>query len=91
MSDLSDVKGVMIIGAHLAKAAISRTANLLISSMTTVSRDMTASQIWGVLENKVRAWFPHSYTLSELETALQKDWMRIPMNFVQDIVLSILR
>ena len=43
------------------------------------------------LENKVRARFPPPRTLSELETALHEEWVRIPMNFVQDLYLSIPR
>ncbi|GFV69130.1 transposable element Tc1 transposase [Trichonephila clavipes] len=42
MSNLSYVKRGMIIGAHLAGASASITANLLSASRTTVLRDTTA-------------------------------------------------
>ncbi|GFU92492.1 transposable element Tc1 transposase [Trichonephila clavipes] len=42
MCDLSDVKRGMVIGARLAGASVSRTANLVGISRTTVPRVMTA-------------------------------------------------
>lgn len=47
--------------------------------------------LWGFLESKVRARFPPPRTLSELKTVLHEEWVRIPMNFVQDLYLSIPR
>ncbi|GFU13455.1 transposable element Tcb2 transposase [Trichonephila clavipes] len=49
--------------------------------------------LWGLLENKiflVCAWFPLLLSLSEFETALNEEWLRVSMNFVQDIYLSFL-
>ena len=47
--------------------------------------------LWGILEAKVRNRFPPPMTLSELETVLCEEWLRIPVHTVQDLYLSIPR
>ncbi|GFT42103.1 hypothetical protein TNCV_1668901 [Trichonephila clavipes] len=74
MSDLSDVKGVMIIGAHLAEAAISRTVNLVVSSMITVPRDMTAYTYLDnlIIDKELRGFISyHKHSFEKLCSARQ--------------------
>jgi hypothetical protein len=47
--------------------------------------------VWGYLEAKLRARHPPPATLPELGTALQEEWLRIPMTVVHDLYASIPR
>ncbi|GBM10607.1 Transposable element Tcb1 transposase [Araneus ventricosus] len=47
--------------------------------------------LWQYLESKIRSRFPPPSGLSELKTALQEEWLNIPLNIVHDLYASIRR
>ena len=47
--------------------------------------------LWQYLESKLRSRFQPPSGLSELETALQEEWLNIPLNIVHDLYASIPR
>ncbi len=73
LSELSDVERGMIIGARLAGASVSRTANIVSVSRTTVSRVMTAYTNLG----KVSSAKHNSGRKSKLKDAVRRVLKRI--------------
>ncbi|GBO19929.1 Transposable element Tcb1 transposase [Araneus ventricosus] len=47
--------------------------------------------LWQYLESKIRSRFPPPSGLSELKTAVQEEWLNIPLNIVHDLYASIPR
>ncbi|GFX03994.1 transposable element Tcb2 transposase [Trichonephila clavipes] len=47
--------------------------------------------LWGYLESKLRARFPPPSTISALETALNKEWLHIPLQVIHDLYASLPR
>ena len=44
--------------------------------------------VWGLLEARVRKRFPPPRTRAELVTVLQEEWLKIPLQTVQDLYQS---